>query len=284
MPERKDEYMRRWAATAAVIGWMGVAATGANAQDGKALLEKTLKAYHDLGSYSGKLSTDIIAVTARGRQALGAVSADMLYKRPNKLFLKVSSRSSETDVYSDGGKMVVYLENFKKYSTGSTAPNLNALMPLLRERAGIDSMLDPLYFLNATSLPAQLTNIKVQSGANVNGRPVSVVSGSWTGDTPAYAAKNLFMRRGARWTLYVDKANFLLQKVEAQIPGMVQQRMKQKDGKIVNARLAITLTMRASVIDPRPNPPADDRAFQFTPPPGATEQKSVKDLLNTPAK
>lgn len=268
----------------AVIGWMCVAGIGAQAQDAKALLDKTLKAYHDLNSYSGKLSTDVNVVAAKNSKALSAVSAFLQYKRPNKIVLNVSSRSSDTSVYSDGGKMIVYLDNFKKYSTGSTAPNMAAMLPLLRERAGIDSMLDPLYFLSVTSLPAQFTNLKIQGSGTVNGRPVSIVSGAWTGEVPAYAAGNVFMRKGARWTLWIDKANFLLQKIEASVPGMLQQPVKQKDGKVVKARLAVTLMMRASVIDPKPNPPMDDKTFVFTPSSGVTEQKSVKDLLTPGAK
>ena len=275
--------MRRLAGIA-VIGWMCVAATGAQAQDAKALLDKTLKAYHDLNSYSGKLSTDVNVVAAKNSKALSAVSASLQYKRPNKMVLNVSSRASDTSVYSDGGKMIVYLDNFKKYSTGSTAPNMTAMLPLLRERAGIDSMLDPLYFLSATSLPTQFTNLKIQGSGTVNGRPVSIVSGAWTGDVPKSAAGNVFMRQGARWTLWIDKANFLLQKIEASVPGMLQQPVKQKDGKVVNARLAVTLMMRASVIDPRPNAPMDDKTFVFTPSSGVTEQKSVKDLLTPGAK
>ena len=274
--------MRQWAVLA-VIGGMSIAGTGAQAQDGKALLEKTLKAYHDLASYSGKLSTDINVASAKNSKLLGAVSADFTYKRPNKIALKMSSRDIQTEVYSDGGKMVVYMENFKKYSTGATAPNINAMMSLLRDRAGIDSMLDPLYFLSATSLPPQLTNLKVQGSGSVNGHPVTIVSGVWTGDQPANTAKNMFTRKGARWTLYIDKANYLLQKVEAQIGGMLQQPVKQKDGKVVKARLAVTLTLRASAIDVKPNAPADDSTFVFTPPPGVTEQKSVKDLLGNGA-
>ena len=275
--------MRRLAGIA-VIGWMYAMGTGAQAQDAKALLDKTLKAYHDLNSYSGKLSTDVNIVAGKTRKPMSAVSADFVYKRPNKIVLKVSSRASENDVYSDGSKLVVYLENFQKYSTGATAPNMNAMLPLLRDRAGIDSMLDPLYFLSVTSLPSQLTNLKVQGSATVNGRAVSIVSGAWTGDSSAATARNVFTRKGAHWTLWIDKANFLLQKVEAQIPAMIQQPVKQKDGKVVQARLAVTVAMTASVIDPKPNPAVDDKTFVFTPPSGATEQKSVKDLLGSGAK
>lgn len=275
--------MRRLAGMV-VIGWVCVIGTGAQAQDAKALLDKTLKAYHDLNSYSGKLSTDVNVVAAKNSKALSAVSSFLQYKRPNKMMLNVSSRSSDISVYSDGGKMIVYLDNFKKYSTGPTAPNMTAMLPLLRDRAGIDSMLDPLYFLSVTSLPTQFANLKMQGSATVNGRPVSIVSGAWAGNPPASDAKNVFMHKGARWTLFIDKASYLLQKVEAQIGGVIQQPVKQKDGKVVQARLAVTLMMRASVIDPRPNAPMDDKTFVFTPSSGVTEQKSVKDLLNTGAK
>jgi outer membrane lipoprotein-sorting protein len=265
----------------------GVIACGsAMAQDARALLMKTLRAYNSLNSYSGKATQDVDVSLANGRkQTMSAASSEMLYKRPNKFMLKISSAQASAEVYSDGSKMIVYRPMVQKYSSGPTAPTMNAMLPLLVQRANIGTVIDPLYFIGNAMLPSGLINLKTLPDAKVNGHAVSVLVGTWqvVAADKGKRVTNPFTTQGSRWTLYIDKANSLLQKVEAQIPITITQKLKRKDkagaDKIETVKLAATMVMRYGIVDAMLNPTLHESSFTFTPPPGASEQKDVNELL-----
>ena len=250
----------------------------ARAQDARALLTKTVQAYHNLNTYSGKGAVEINMVVGQQRNTTSALSSELLYKRPNKLVVRMNSRDGATDIYSDGGRLMVYKDVGQKYSAGPSAPTLSAMFPLLEERAGVSALLDPLYFLSSAGLPAELGELKTEGSAKVNGHDVAVVSGIWQGPPPVGQAKNPFCRKGARWTLYLDKGSALLQKVEARVPAKIVMR-GQQDGKPKVVSMTGAMVMTYNIIDAAPNPALDDKAFVFVPPKGATEQKNLGDLL-----
>ncbi len=265
------------------IGFIGaIAALGAGvpsyAQDARALLEKTLQTYQKLGSYQGKGIVEVSEAGGGRRQTVLATSSDMLYRRANKLFLKMESRNSNMQIFSDGGRLTVYKETARTFTNGPSAPTLPAMLPLLQSRAGIGGMLDPLYFLSHASLPGGLANLKMQPPTKVNGHDVVVVTGLWQGLPPADLPRNPFCSRGARWTLYLDKNNALLQKVEARVPAQMRVPTK-RDGKVVATLIPGEVIMTNTIVDARPNAPLDDKLFVFTPPKGVTEQKSIEDLI-----
>ena len=262
------------AAAAAVCG----AGAGARAQDARALLGKTFQTYQKLGAYQGKGIVEVNNIAGGLRQAALAISTDMAYRRPNKMFLKVESSNANLQIVSDGGRMTVYKEEGHTYTYGPAAPSLEMLLPLLQSRAGIGGMLDPLYFLSHAALPGGLGSLKTLAPTKVNGHDVNVVTGVWEGAPPSDQPNNLFCGKGARWTLYLDKGNGLLQKVEARIARKYIVRGK-RNGKIQNQSVAGELVMNNTIVDARPNAPIDDKMFVFTPPKGATEQKNADDLL-----
>lgn len=267
------------------LGFIGAitvlgASAPSRAQDARALLEKTTQTYQKLGSYQGKGIVEISQAGGGLRQTLMATSSDMLYRRANKLFLKMESRSNNMQIFSDGGRLTIYKETAQTFTNGPTAPTLPAMLPLLQNRAGIGGMLDPLYFLSHARLPDGLANLKMQAPTKVNGHDVVVVTGIWQGLPPADLPPNPFCSRGARWTLYLDKSNALLQKVEARIPGKMRVPIK-RDGKVTATLIPGEITMTHTIVDARPNAPIDDKLFVFTPPKGANEQKSIEDLIKS---
>ena len=266
---------------------VGISACGsALAQDAGALLAKSVRAYNSLNSYSGKATQDVDISLANGRkQTVSATSSEMLYKRPNKLILKMTSAQSSSEVYSDGSKMTVYRPSSQKYTSGPTAPTLTAMMPLLQQRAGVGAVIDPLYFISHAAPPSGLTNLKSLPDEKVNGHAVSVITGVWqvAAADKGKPVTNPFTTQGTRWTLYIDKANSLLQKVEAQVPITISQKVKRKDKagveKIETVKLAATMKMRYGIVEPQPNSAVNESSFTFMPPPGASEQKDVNELL-----
>ena len=256
------------------------------AQDARALLMKTVRAYNSLNSYSGKANQDVDISLANGRkQPLSAASSEMQYKRPNKLMLKMIAKQGSVEIYSDGGKLIVYRSAAQKYTNGPTAPTMNAMLLLLQQRAGIGAVIDPLSFISNPTLPSGLVNLKMLPDAKVNGHAVSVLAGTWqVAADKGKRITNPFTIQGARWTLYIDKANLLLQKIEAQVPITLSQKVKRKDKagieKIETLKMAATMMMRYGIVDGTPNPALNDSSFMFTPPPGASEQKDVNELLH----
>ena len=250
----------------------------ARAQDAHVLLDRTIQTYQKLGSYQGKGIVEVNNVAGGVRQIALAISTDMAYRRPNKLALKIESRSANLQVLSDGGKLTIYKEEGQTYSNGPSAPTLEGILPLLQSRAGIGGMLDPLFFLSHAALPGGLAGLKTLPPAKVNGRDVVVVTGTWEGSPPPDQLHNVFCAKGARWTLYLDKSNGLLQKVEARVGRKFAVRAK-RNGKVQNVAVDGEIVMNNTIVDARPNAPLDDKAFVFTPPKGATEQKDVNELL-----
>ena len=265
----------------ALAGMAGTLGSAAQAQgpDGHDLLEKTLRAYHDLSSYDGQASYDVDVVGgAKGKKAtLTSTTSSMKFKRPNKLQIKMTTAKGSLDFYSDGSRMAAYRPGVQKYILAPAAPDMIAMQPAMLKLAGLFGQFDPLYFLCNTSLPATLSNYKTQGTGSVNGHPVYIVSASYK-PQPVKQVQNPFLQASGNWTFYIDKSNYLLQKVEAQVPVNIKQTAI-KNKKKVETSLAGAFKMRHAMTNAKPNEPIDDSQFVFTPPKGATEQKEASALI-----
>src|SRR5579862_5386053 len=136
---------RRWGVVpiaAMLLLWVG----RATAQDGRAVLMQTIKAYHALQSYecTSGVSTSFLYQGKPIQQQ--SVTTDMKVKRPNKLKLTLSQPRGTTIVTSDGTNLIVYNALSNQYTRGPSAPTMEGLLPLLVQRAQIIAILDPLSF------------------------------------------------------------------------------------------------------------------------------------------
>ena len=269
----------------AIIGFVGIMASigicqRTWAQDARTVLAKTLRTYQGMTSYEGKTSIDVDIITPNGsRQALNAQSSVMLFKRPNKIVLKMSSSKANIEIYGDGKTLTVFNANARRYYSMPSPSDMAGVLILLHDRVMIDAILDPLFFLSSPTLPSSLGSIKMGGNATANGHEVFTVNGVWEINPLSSALRiNQFCTKGTRWTLFIDKANAQLQKVEARVPAKINVRVKRQ-GKTEAMPMTVTMLMKHIVIEATPNAAITESAFTFKAPKDVIEQKDVKQLI-----
>lgn len=269
----------------AIIGLVGVVASmgicqQTRAQDARAVLAKTLRTYQGMTSYEGKTSVDVDFITPNGsKQTLSAQSSALLFKRPNKFVLKMTSSKANIEIYGDGKTLTIFNSDARRYYSLPSPPDMPAILILLHDRIMIDAVLDPLFFLSSPTLPSALGNIKMGDSATTNGHSVFTINGVWEVDPLVGTLKNnQFCTKGTRWTLFIDKSNAQLQKAEARIPAKINVRVKRQ-GKTEAMPMAVTLVMKHIVVEAMPNIAVPESAFTFKASKGVSEQKDVKQLL-----
>ena len=283
--EKRGKYDMGQMPPRAIIGLLwAVASMGvcqqAWAQDARAVIDKTLRAYQSMNSYAGKTSIDADIITPNGsKRSLSAQSSALQFTRPNKIALRMNSSKVNIEIYGDGKTLTVYKVDAQKYYSLPSPPDMAGILIMLHDRFDIDAVLDPLFFLSSPTLPSAIGSLKMAESTKINGHEALAVTGLWEGKPISSAGKtNVFCTKGARWTIYIDRSNALLQKVEARIAGKINVSTKH-NGKSEIVPMAVTLVMQHVIIEAKPNAPVNGSAFTFNPPKGATEQKDVKQLL-----
>jgi len=230
----------------------------AQAQDGRAILLKTLKAYQALHSYSGEATVAMTIVPPKGTAFTGRSSSFMAFQRPNKIHLRLASTHSSRNIYSDGTTLSVYDVATNQYHTVPVAGKQADLVPLLAAE-GVSSNLDPLFFLFAKILPQELTNVHLKSSTEYfGGHPVYVVTG--TTITPAGKSKSsptITLGPTSSWAWWIDRQSFLVYRVETVTPNSAVRYFRGN------------LVVRHSVLKLQANPVLPASEFVFTPPPNS---------------
>jgi outer membrane lipoprotein-sorting protein len=274
-----------------VIG-ISAASASAQTQDPRTLLQKVMSTYQSLNTYHGTASTEsTLLYQGKVVRISGQMQVEMKFKRPNKLWLHFTNPSGTFSVTSDGAQFYVYFSNLNQYSQIPTAPDMAHMLMLLRFRAGVLAQLDPLYFLCLNQLPRELTNLKYQSSATYNNKPVFVVSGVTRAQTipitdahghPVLdkAGHKLVAQNHAQyWTWWINRQTFLLEKIESRDPNLKVAQVKRQGKNLLRRTVIVTQQQRHIVLSATPNPPLTDKEFAFAPPAGAVPKLSVQDII-----
>ncbi|MCS6776086.1 MAG: DUF2092 domain-containing protein [Chloroherpetonaceae bacterium] len=279
---------RRQFALLWVIACGALAGSGAEAQDGRSVLLKTLKAYQALESYDGSATVDIKILGRQGQLQNRALQAQSLYailkfKKPNRLMLHMTTPSGTRKVYCDGRDFYVLDVLNNQYTRDPAPQDTRGMSELLLRRAGIIAALDPLFFLLATSLPGELSNLKVSGADKINGRDVVKVTG-----TTRMARQERTLPDGRKivlpavnrtWTWWVDRQNNMVLRVESRDDNFTFNVPRRQGNQVVVQRVPAISVTRHNVASVRPNGVLDDSVFQFQKPARATERKALQELL-----
>ena len=259
----------------------------AQAQDGRAILLKTLKMYQAFQSYQGQANVDTLMIDLNGQtiKHIGS-STFMKLQRPNKIYLFFQTPIGSRSIYSDGTNFSVYDPSPNQYLTVPTAADMSGLLRLLLTKADVAAGLDPLYFLTETSLPKELTNIKVKSSTTTyNGHPVYVITGVTN-------ANPIVIKNGnttttiptSYWTWWIDRNSSLLYKVETSTPNIIKPVSFGSGASRVIKNIKGTLLVRHTVSELKPDANLKPEEFTFVQPKNATRKISPQDVLDKKGK
>ena len=249
---------------------------------GRAQLAQTLLTYQQLNSYQGRSLVDLNLLQPGGiSQAVSAESTALWYKRPNKLAIKLTSNKVGVEVYCDGKTLSVYLVDAQKYFSVPAPATMPEVAKVLHEKAGIDGILDPLFFLSTPTVPTTLQHISLNTDKMAyNGHTATELLCEWrVSDTLKKA--NFFFQDQAKWLLTIDNKSSVLLQTKVTVPGTAIVQVI-KEGKKVAMPMKVAFEMKHRVVEAVPNANFPDTVFAFTPPKGATRQRDVLELIGKP--
>jgi len=253
------------------------------AQDAAAIMQKMIAAYQRLSSYDGNANVDVLLTYKQNLLQSQYTTNHMQFKRPNNLALTILNNglTGTRAIYSDGTNLTVYDALPNHYTVNPTAPDVIKMLPLLGKFARVTANLDPLYFLSFDKLPPSVTNLKTAGSKIVNGHDCLLVTGTVPGNqSPVTSGKaDINGKTTMHWTWYIDKQTFLLNKIEARsnevtVPVNVRQKLK-----LVKMTIPVVLQMRHTITSYTADAALDHSVFVFKAPPGATEKKTVSQML-----
>jgi outer membrane lipoprotein-sorting protein len=256
----------------------------ARAQDAAAIMQKMASAYQQLSSYEGTATVDSDILYQGKVVPATSLTAALKCKRPNKLTLTMQNRSGTRLLYNDGVNFTSYDALHNQYARAPAAPTMPALLPLLFARGQVVAALDPLYFFCEGRLPKALTGLKSGGSANLNGHTVFLISGvtqTQTRQVKTTEGKFVTIPASSRsWKWWIDKDTYMIRRVETLLDTTARDNVRE-NGKVVQKLVPVTQRIRHTVVDYKLNGNLPDSAFAFTVPAGATELKSVADLLKS---
>ena len=252
----------------------------AGAQDAKAILQKTQKAYQTLTSYAGRAAVTS-QVIYKGRMLKEEnFTVTFRCRRPNRLMLDMSTPTGSRDVYNGVEHFTVYDVSQNVFSHFPAAPDLRRALSLLVTKADVFAFLDPLYFIGQDRLPPELGSLQFKGAADWNGHPVYIVTGvtkiaehilnNRIGQTLVVPAET------RRWTWWIDRQNFLIRQIESRADNIKVHAATRKNGKIVQTTLLTTSFTRHIVAEAQINPALNDSDFFFIKPEGSQERHNRK--------
>ena len=258
----------------------------AQAQDGRAILLKTLQVYQQFVSYSGSANVDTMMLDSTGKaiKHIGSSSVMKLVK-PNKIYIFFQTPIGSRKIYSDGVNFSVYDATPNQYITIPGPTTMNGLLQTLLTRADVAAQLDPLYFLTQKKLPPTLTNIKVKSSAMYNGHPVYIVTGT-TDPVPIVIkkGKSVTIIQTSYWTWWIDRSTSLLYKIETKTPNIIKPVSFGTGTARYTKDIRGTLLVRHTVSDLKPDANVSAEEFAFTQPKASTRKQTVADIIGNKGK
>lgn len=278
----------RYGAAALMVISILLSADTAQAQDARAILQKVARAYKDLTSYEGAATVDLKIIGNEGDSRGKTLQTQSLYallkfKKPNKITLEMTAPTGSRSIYSDGKDFYVYDALNRQYLRDATPATSKELLSLLLRRAGIQTALDPLYFLTDGSLPSELGQMKVTGSKKLNGRDTIILTGVTRAPRKTEKMPNgqTVVRPATTrvWTWWVDKQDHLLRRVEVRTDSLQARYPVQQGKKVVLRQIAVYHLSRHTVAEAKPNSNINDAVFTFNKPANASEKKTLQDLL-----
>lgn len=270
----------------ALTGMIGLfAALPSQAQDAKSIMQKMISTYQGMSSYEGSANADEQRRTSDDKILMeAAVSVKLFFKRPNKVKLDFSIPTGGQTVYSDGARITAYAEKPNSYSSVDSAPTAQKMVVQL-QRVRVQSAFDTLYFLCIGQLPPTMTNLTLKGAETVNGRPSYVVEAKMHIPSRVFTGPKgqqiKMAEENSIWKWWIDKETSLLKRIEARVPNVPQTVYVVEKKKRVQKVIHITVYRHQTILDPKVNPPLDDKLFVFTPPPGSIDTtKNTEKLLH----
>ena len=258
------------------------------AQDGKAVLQKMVKAYQTLDSYDGSATVDVKVIGNQGAYKGKNLQSQSLYailkfKKPNRLMLEMKAPSGSRSVFCDGKDFYVYDTLNNQYTRDPAPANTRELGLMLLRRAGIVAALDPLFFLTETTLPRELSSLKMAGTQKVNGHDTIKVTGvtqvAKLVRTLPDGRKVTLPAASRSWTWWIDKQTYLLHRVEGRDANFKVGIPLRQGKKVVLQPITATNISRHNVASATPNGASDEKVFVFQKPAKATEKKALGELL-----
>ena len=187
-------------------------------------------------------STSTLEVPARTGQFLTLFSAaDVVLKRPNKLWVRLAGEAPHFDFHYDGASVAACAPAAQVYSLTKAPPALDSMLPELERETGIRFASMPLLFSNPYSVLSRgVTSAMVVGSGRVRGEPCVHLA---------------FKSPGVNWEIWIESGSRALPR-----------------------RLATTFTDRANFprtlvefSDWNLHPWISDSKFVFRPPAGSRE-------------
>jgi outer membrane lipoprotein-sorting protein len=258
----------------------------AQAQDGQAILLKTLKLYQSLHSYAGQANVDTMMITPEGQTVkhIGSSTVMKLLK-PNKIYLFFQTPIGSRSIYCDGTNFTVYDGTPNQYLTVPAPTDTDGLLNVLLSRADVAAGLDPLFFLTRKSLPKELSDVKVKGSTTFNGHPCYIVTGTTNAKPVVIKSGNTITTiPSSYWAWWIDRTSFLLYKVETRTPNIVKPVSFGTGPQHTVRNVKGTLMLRHTVSEIKPDTNLQAGDFVFKPPMRAVRRQSVQDILDKKGK
>jgi outer membrane lipoprotein-sorting protein len=250
----------------------------AQAQDGRAILLKTMHFYQSLQSYAGRANVDTLMYGQNGQTIKHIGSATyMKMQRPNKIYIFLQNPNGSRTIYGDGTNFSVYEGTPNQYLTLPMNDKRKSLLQWLQVNAQVVAGFDALFFLLKPNLPGDLTNIKLKGTSNYNGHAVYIVTG--TLNNAPTAVKGNSGGQASYWTWWIDRNSSLLYKVESTTPNVVKPVSFGTGLQATVKDVKGTIVVRYTVSEIKPDANLSASDFAFTPPRSATRKLTIDEVL-----
>lgn len=251
-----------------------LAPTGANAQDGIAILKKVQSSYLGLKSYSQKVSSTVTTKIA-GRTGVTGQTSELRYQQPNKVYMVVSTAQVGSFVsYNNGHEMFVYRGRINAYVKRPGKSDVKSYVVALKEY-GVGTMLDPLAFLTGEPIQSAFSSATMKPAVTIDGVKCDLVIGRLA---PRLAGK----AKSATASFWIDKGTNLLRKIQIAtggLPAIARVTSRQNGKQVVkNVQIQIDSTLTMNIQEAKVNPLLTDASFSYQPPKDAIEQHVEKAL------
>lgn len=247
----------------------------AGAEDGRALLQKTMAAYQAMQGYEGRANLSIQTMQNGKPVEREELSVAIAFKRPNRLKIQGASKKGSLLVVADGKELLTFDGATSYFTRDPVAPTLASMLPQLQVRAGVSAALDPLYFLAKDRLPKDLSAVRVQKKTTYNGRPATILTGvtqTKAQQVPIAGRKKPLVIPGSTlyWTWWIDSESSLLQRIEMRTPAAPVTIKVPQGNRLVARTVKRSVYARQIIVQAVPNAAPTDSSFAIQIPAGAT--------------
>lgn len=227
--------------------------------------QKMLGVYRQLRSYSERARVEVTFTSGGKIVQKEMEGVTLLFQRPNRLALVIYSPTAlrTLEAFSDGKTLTVYESKSNRYTAGPVGADASSLPALLKKRAQLQTILDPLDFICSADAAGFLSGLKYIATEKLDGHPCLIVTGSPKSVTPQHGKKSAAMR----WTWYIDKRTSLLRKITG-----ISEPVKGHAGKTLET---VRLNISYRILSVQVNPSIPAASFRFRAPHGVKKKPGL---------